>query len=263
MRFMKRWMIFLRPTNWKMQLASIIRHPQPSRFFAFFASPVLQSILMLMMMGGLYFELQTPGIGFAGLMAGIGAALFFAPHLYARPRRKLGDRFVSVLAFCFYSSSCSFYRGSAVAGIAGLILVLGSLFAALVGNVGLQFPDQSAITSALATMAVTLTLMVILAFSLARYLPTVGTFSRLVLAPELSSAEGYTSADTDVEILGSHRQSDYAATACRNGGTRRTEPARRRDYGRRIHSRRRLGTGCQCQRKSGGSTPASVYFRSQ
>ena len=181
----------------------------------FFASPVLQSILMLMMMGGLYFELQTPGIGFAGLMAGIGAALFFAPH-YMLGLVESWEIVLFGIGVLLLLVELFVLPGFGVAGIAGLILVLGSLFAALVGNVGLQFPDQPAITSALATMAVTLTLMVIMVFSLARYLPTVGTFSRLVLAPELSSAEGYTSADTDVEILGA---TGRAITPLRPAGT--------------------------------------------
>ena len=50
------------------------------RLLRFLGSPAVASILMLMMMGGLYFELQTPGVGFPGIMAFIGAALFFAPH---------------------------------------------------------------------------------------------------------------------------------------------------------------------------------------
>ncbi|HUF10022.1 MAG TPA: hypothetical protein VMO47_11920, partial [Rhodothermales bacterium] len=42
---------------------AVIRHQATGleQFLRFFASPVVQSILMLMMLGGLYFELQTPG----------------------------------------------------------------------------------------------------------------------------------------------------------------------------------------------------------
>ena len=45
----------------------------------FLANPVITSILMLMMLGGLYFELQSPGVGFPGAISGVGALLFFAP----------------------------------------------------------------------------------------------------------------------------------------------------------------------------------------
>ena len=62
-----------------LQNRASIRHEATGveRFLRFFASPIIQSILMLMMMGGLYFELQTPGVGFPGLIAAIGAAVFF------------------------------------------------------------------------------------------------------------------------------------------------------------------------------------------
>ncbi len=50
------------------------------RVLRFLGSPVLASLLLMMMMGGLYFEIQTPGVGFAGAIALVGAALFFAPH---------------------------------------------------------------------------------------------------------------------------------------------------------------------------------------
>ena len=190
----------------------------------FFASPVLQSILMLMMMGGLYFELQTPGVGFAGLMAGIGAALFFAPH-YMLGLVESWEIVLFGIGVLLLLVELFVLPGFGVSGIAGLILVVGSLFAALVGNVGLQFPDQPAIASALITMAVTLTLLVVLMFSLGRYLPSMGSFSRLVLAPELSSAEGYTSADTDVGIVGA---TGRAITPLRPAGTIELEAAGKR-----------------------------------
>ena len=56
------------------------RETTAERVLRFLGSPVVQSILMLMMLGGLYFELQTPGVGFPGAVALLGIALFFAPH---------------------------------------------------------------------------------------------------------------------------------------------------------------------------------------
>ena len=50
------------------------------RVLRFLGSPAVASLLLMMMMGGLYFEIQTPGVGFAGAVALVGAAAFFAPH---------------------------------------------------------------------------------------------------------------------------------------------------------------------------------------
>ncbi|MEX1055760.1 MAG: NfeD family protein, partial [Rhodothermales bacterium] len=105
--------------------------------------------------------------------------------------------------------------GFGVAGITGLILVLGSLFAALVGNVGFDFPPAEELATAVLTMAATLLLLILLMFSLARYLPRSERFNQLVLAPELTSISGYTSADTIESLLG---RSGRALTPLRPSG---------------------------------------------
>jgi membrane-bound serine protease (ClpP class) len=105
--------------------------------------------------------------------------------------------------------------GFGIAGISGIVLVLGSLVAALIGNVGFDFPTGAAVTSAISTLAVTLVLLVLLMFSLGRYLPQTERFGQLVLAPDLSSATGYTSADTDVSLVG---QQGTALTPLRPSG---------------------------------------------
>ncbi len=181
--------------------ATLVRHQATSteRLLRFLSSPILQSILMLMMMGGLYFELQTPGVGFAGGIAAIGSALFFAPH-YMMGLVESWEIVLFGIGVLLLLAEIFVIPGFGVAGITGLLLVVGSLFAALVGNVGLQFPDSHELATAILTMAVTLVLLIVLMFSLGRYLPRSERFSQLVLAPELSSISGYVSADT-VETL--------------------------------------------------------------
>src|SRR5690606_22604785 len=45
-----------------------------------FLNPYLQSVLLLIILGGLYFELQTPGVGFALLASVVAAILYFLPN---------------------------------------------------------------------------------------------------------------------------------------------------------------------------------------
>lgn len=167
----------------------------------FFGSPVIQSILMLMMLGGLYFELQTPGIGFPGLIALIGTALFFAPN-YMLGLVESWEIVLFGIGIILLLVEIFILPGFGVAGIAGLVLVVGSLIAALIANVGFDFPSGQAISSAILTMAATMVLFVVLIFSLGRYLPRSERFNQLVLAPELSSATGYTSSETIEQLLG-------------------------------------------------------------
>ncbi|MBO6574031.1 MAG: hypothetical protein JJ896_01330 [Rhodothermales bacterium] len=167
----------------------------------FLGSPVMQSILMLMMLGGLYFELQTPGVGFAGAMALLGAAMFFGPH-YIMGLVESWELILFVLGVGLLLVEIFVLPGFGVAGLSGAALVIVSLGFSLVGNVGLDFPSLVWMNEAIWTLAITLVLAVVLMFSLARWLPSSERFSRLVLAPELSSAAGFTSADTDDTLLG-------------------------------------------------------------
>ena len=185
------------------------------QFLRFFSSPVLQSILMLMMMGGLYFELQTPGVGFAGLMALVGASLFFAPH-YMLGLVESWEIALFAVGVILLIIELFVIPGFGVAGIAGLLCILGSLTAGMIGNVGFDMPDRSAVTSAVGTMAITLVLLVIMVYSLARYLPTTNRLNGLVLMPELSSADGYVATDTDISLLGAVGR---AITPLRPSGT--------------------------------------------
>lgn len=194
-----------------------IRHQATGveRFLRFFASPIIQSILMLMMLGGLYFELQTPGVGFPGAIALIGGALFFAPN-YAAGLVESWEIVLFAIGVILLIIEVFVTPGFGLAGISGLIVSVGALFAALVGNVGLDFPPMGEIVSAIYTMAVTMVLLIVLMFSLGRYLPSSPVVGRLVLAPDLSSVGGYTSAETKDWLIG---RTGVALTALRPSGT--------------------------------------------
>jgi membrane-bound serine protease (ClpP class) len=185
------------------------------RALRFFGSPVVQSILMLMMMGGLYFELQTPGVGFPGIIAAIGASVFFGPH-YMMGLAESWEIMLFVLGIILLGLEIFVIPGFGVAGISGLILVVGALGISLVGNIGFSFPTGVAIGQATTTLATTMVLLILLMFSLARYLPRSDRFNRLVLMPSLGSDMGYTSAHSHLEYIG---KTGTARTPLRPSGT--------------------------------------------
>lgn len=49
------------------------------RFIGFLISPIVQGILIMIIIGGIYFELQTPGVGFPLVAAITACLLYFAP----------------------------------------------------------------------------------------------------------------------------------------------------------------------------------------
>lgn len=183
--------------------AAVVAHRESGaeRVLRFLGSPVIQSILMLMLLGGLYFELQTPGVGFAGAVALAGAALFFAPH-YLLGLVEIWEVLLFIVGVLLILAEVFLIPGFGVAGISGILLVLISLVVSLVGNVGFSFPTLPSFTPAIVTVAVTMLLLLMTALALGRYMPQMSTAGGLILAPELSSASGYTSADTHAEYLG-------------------------------------------------------------
>ncbi len=191
------------------------RATRTERVLRFLGSPVVASLLMLMMLGGLYFELQTPGVGFAGMMAILGAALFFAPH-YMLGLVESWEIVLFLVGVLLIGVEIFVLPGFGIAGVAGILSVVFALGAALVGNVGLAFPSDGSITRAILTLAATMVLLVIFGYSVSRYLPKSQRFSHLILAPDLGSASGYTSADTDDTLLG---LTGVALTTLRPSGT--------------------------------------------
>lgn len=181
----------------------------------FLGSPVMASLLMLMMLGGLYFELQTPGVGFAGAMALIGATLFFAPH-YLLGLAQSWEIALFVVGVILLAVEVFVTPGFGVFGISGIIAALGALLIALVPNIGFSFPTDGEIAQATTTLAVTLVLLIAFAFSVGKMLPRSERFAKLILADELSAVTGHTSAETRAEYVG---QTGVAVTDLRPSGT--------------------------------------------
>jgi len=185
------------------------------RLFRFFGSPVVQSILMLMMLGGLYFELQTPGVGFPGIMSLIGAILFFGPH-YVMGLVESWEIVLFVIGVILLLLEIFVIPGFGVAGVSGLTLIVVSLGVGMIGNIGLSFPAGAAITRAVWTLASTMIILLFGGYFLARYLPRSHRMSQLILAPEMRSSLGFTSADSRTDLVG---DTGHALTTLRPAGS--------------------------------------------
>ena len=181
----------------------------------FLSSPVLTSLFMMMMLGGLYFELQSPGVGFPGAVAMIGALMFFAPHFI------LGLASIWELMFIIAGVTLIIVEifvlpGFGIPGILGALLLLFGLFSSLVGNVGFSFPELDQLGGPIWTMAMTLIIGILLIVSLARYLPQNRAFSKLILATSTDTQSGYSSFQEREDITG---KEGIALSALRPAGT--------------------------------------------
>ena len=117
--------------------------PEPiDRFINILLSPIIQSLLIMVIIGGLYFELQTPGIGFPLGAAALAAIFYFAP-LYLEGMADNWELLVFVLGIVLLAVEIFAIPGFGVAGATGLLLVIGGLTMAMVDNVIFDTGDIS------------------------------------------------------------------------------------------------------------------------
>ncbi len=181
----------------------------------FLSNPALTGLFMMMMLGGLYFELQSPGVGFPGAVAMVGAMLFFGPH-FVLGLASIWELMFILAGVALIMVEIFVLPGFGVAGIAGALLLVFGLFSSLVGNVGFSFPQLDQMSGPIWTMATTLIIGILLIISFARYLPQNRAFSKLILATSTDQQSGYSSFKEREDMTG---KEGIALTALRPSGT--------------------------------------------
>ncbi|MDR2774933.1 MAG: nodulation protein NfeD [Tannerella sp.] len=106
----------------------------------FLMNPVFQSLLIMIIIGGLYFELQTPGIGFPSAAALTAAILYFAP-LYIDGLAANWEILTFFIGLILIALEVFVIPGFGITGISGTILVIAALSLALVNNINFNFED--------------------------------------------------------------------------------------------------------------------------
>jgi membrane-bound serine protease (ClpP class) len=103
------------------------------RMIQFLLNPVLQSIFMMMIIGGIFVEIRTPGIGLPLITAIVGAVLYFAPA-YMGHLAEHWEILLFVIGLVLVAVEIFVSPGFGVCGIAGIILIIASLALAMVDN---------------------------------------------------------------------------------------------------------------------------------
>lgn len=108
----------------------------------FLVHPAVSGILIMMIIGGIYFELQSPGIGFPLAIAILGALLYFAP-LYLEGLAANWEILIFIVGIGLLILEFFVTPGFGIAGISGIILIVFGLSLSLVDNIGFSFPYGS------------------------------------------------------------------------------------------------------------------------
>ena len=168
-------------------------------------NPAISGVLILVIFGGIYFELQSPGLGFPIVAALAAATLYFAP-LYLEGLAENWEILLFISGLILIAIELFVIPGFGVAGIAGIALTVTALSLAMVGNVGFDFSpvDTSVLVRSFLISAIASTVSVAGSILLAVKLFQTNAFSNLVLNAVQNKAEGYTSASSeDAALIGS------------------------------------------------------------
>ena len=111
----------------------------------FLLNPAVSGILIMFIIGGIFWEMKTPGVGFPLIVSIIATALFFAPH-YIEGLAQNWEIGLFLLGVGLIAVEIFVTPGFGVPGISGIILTVTSLAIALVRNQGLDFSMVTLIT---------------------------------------------------------------------------------------------------------------------
>jgi len=152
----------------------------------FLTNPTFAPILMSLGMIGLFFEIKSPGFGVPGGLGLLCLALFFGSHLLVG-LADATEMLILVVGIILVLLEILVIPGFGVAGIAGFLMIMYSLFKMLIG----EHPLPEEFNIAMRSMSYSFVLMMGLGALIFRALTHSEYYKKIVPVSGQSSAEGY------------------------------------------------------------------------
>ena len=179
----------------------------------FLNNPIISSILIMIGFFGLFAEIKSPGWGVPGTAGLLALTLFFGSS-YILQLASIVEILMFIIGLGLILIEVFAIPGFGIAGISGILLIIASLFLALVGAD--PFIDMEAVSMAIIQLTVALVLSIILIIVLAKFLPRTTIFKKFVLSVEEKSEAGFVSHTTSEDMVG---KMGKAITDLRPAGT--------------------------------------------
>lgn len=132
------------------------------KVIAFVLNPFISGILILAIIGGIYYEMQAPGIGFALLVAIVAGVLYLVPY-YLNGLAANWEILLLIAGILLLMLEIFVIPGFGVAGILGIVLVCMSLVLIMLNN---TFFDFTLVDGDKALAALSVTFLAFLVFIL-------------------------------------------------------------------------------------------------
>lgn len=172
------------------------------RILGFLASAAVRAILITLILGGLYMEMHTPGLGFAAAVAIVAAILYFLPMI-ATGSMAAWVIILFIIGIVLLALEIFVVPGFGITGISGILCIIASLLGAIINADGLAVDAQS-----IGRACGTVTAGILIAGALVWLLTSRFGPRRLRRAAELTreqkTADGYIGVDTAPAAIVGH-----------------------------------------------------------
>lgn len=188
----------------------------PERIIAFFLNPFISGLLILVIIGGIYFELQTPGIGFP-LFAAITALILYLVPYYLNGLAEYWEIIALFVGIVLILLEIFVIPGFGVAGVTGIALTITSLVLIMLNNdfFNFEFVPLGDIVTAMVVALGGVTGGVLMLFVAGPKLAKTRAFQNIALNETQEAAKGYTSSAFPPDMIG---QKGTAYTVLRPSG---------------------------------------------
>ena len=167
-------------------------------------NPLLQSIFMIMIIGGIFVEIRTPGIGLPLLTAIVGALLYFAPG-YVGNLVEHWEILLFVVGLILIGIEIFVLPGFGVCGISGIVCVVVALSFSMVDNIELYRWDGSLnlrpLLKPVGIVVFSATAAIFGSVWLVRKLYATRSFDNIALRQEMKAEEGFVGVVSGMENL--------------------------------------------------------------
>jgi membrane-bound serine protease (ClpP class) len=173
------------------------------KIIAFFLNPVLSGVLIMIIVGGIWFELQSPGVGFPILASITAAILYFIPY-YLTGLAANWELVLFAVGIIMIGIELVAIPGFGVLGIGGAVLTLSSLVLVMLGNDIFDFSlvPWDRIFVATSTTLGGMVGSLLLVFLGGVQLGNTSFFKRVALSNEEKRSDGFTAKFRENSVLG-------------------------------------------------------------
>ncbi|MCZ6693309.1 MAG: nodulation protein NfeD, partial [Bacteroidetes bacterium] len=176
---------------------------QTEKIISIFLNPVMSGILILIIIGGIYFELQTPGVGFPLLASFIALVLYLTPY-YLNGLAENWEIAMFFVGVALITLEVFVIPGFGVTGALGIAFTIGSLILVMLDNdfFDFSFVDTEKIFIAISTTLAGLLGAVIVMFFGGVRMTQTSFFKRVALEEVQDRDEGFTANFKTESFLG-------------------------------------------------------------